>query len=82
MVASPSTYRLNMQNMAAISTVSWISRSVAPAARAAATSCAVTASPLRVTAAAISSRAFSFADTGARPMSARTCSTSGMPPAS
>ncbi len=28
-MASPSTYRLNMQNTAAIKTVSWISRSVA-----------------------------------------------------
>ena len=49
-VASPSTYRLNMQNAAAIKTVSWISMSVVPAARASATCSAVTASPLRATA--------------------------------
>jgi len=32
-VARPSTYRLNIENAAAINTVSWMSRSVAPAAR-------------------------------------------------
>jgi hypothetical protein len=44
------TYRLNMQNTAAISTVSWISTSVAPAARAAVTFPAETLSPLCCTA--------------------------------
>jgi hypothetical protein len=50
------------------------------AARAAATFCARTSSPLRRTAEAIPSRAFSFSDTGALAASARTCSTSAMPP--
>ena len=64
-MASPSTYRLNMQNTAAIGTVSWISRSVASAALAWATSSAVTLSPLCCTAAAIASKVFNlvaFAD--------------------
>src|SRR5208283_6192737 len=69
-----------MQKTAAISTVSWISRSVAPAARASATCSAVTLSPLCCTAAAIASNVFSLADTGAVSASARTCSTSAMPP--
>jgi len=81
-VASPSTYRLNMQNTAAISTVSWISRSVAPAARAWATSSAVTWSPPCCTAAAIASKLFSWARTGALLASERTCSTTAMPPGS
>jgi hypothetical protein len=71
-----------MQKAAAIRTVSWTSRSLAPAARAWATSSAVTSRPLRWTAAAIASRALSLAETGAWPASARTCSTSAIPPGS
>jgi hypothetical protein len=71
-----------MQKAAAIRTVSWSSRSVAPAVRASATSSVVTSRPLRWTAAAIASRAFTLADTGAWSASARTCSTSAMPPGS
>ena len=71
-----------MQNAAAIKTVSWISTSVAPAARAPATCSAVTACPLCATAEAIVSKAFSLADTGAPAGSARTCSTSAIPPGS
>ncbi len=71
-----------MQKVAAIRTVSWISRSVAPAARASAICSVVTLSPLCCTAAAIASKVFSLADTGALPASARTCSTSAMPPGS
>ena len=81
-MASPSTYRFIMQKAAAIRTVSWISRSVAPVARAWATRSAVTSRPLRCTAAAIASSAFSLADTGAWSASARTCSTSAIPPGS
>jgi hypothetical protein len=80
MVASPSTYRLNMQKAAAISTVSWISASVAPAALAAATSASDTRFPLCCTAAAIPSRAFILSEIAARPASARTSCTSVMPP--
>jgi hypothetical protein len=71
-----------MAKAAAIRTVSCISRSVAPAVRAWATRSAVTSRPLRWTAAAIASRALSLADTGAWPASARTCSTTAMPPGS
>jgi AhpD family alkylhydroperoxidase len=78
-VARPSTYRLNMQNAAAIRTVSWISRSVAPAARAVAISSACASLPPRCTAAAMRSRAASFGVTGAVARSARTSSTSAIP---
>src|SRR5271169_5591163 len=71
-----------MQKVAAIRTVSWISRSVAPAARASAICSVVTLSPLCWTAAAIANKVFSLADTGALLASARTCSTSAMPPGS
>ena len=54
-----------MQNAAAMSTASWISVSQAPAARAAATSDAVTCLPLCCTFAAIASRALSFGEMGA-----------------
>jgi hypothetical protein len=81
-VARPSTYRFIMQKAAAIRTVSWISRSVAPVARAWAIRSAVTSLPLRCTAAAIASSAFSLAGTEAWSASARTCSTSAIPPGS
>jgi hypothetical protein len=77
-VPSPSTYRLNMQKVAAISTVSWISRSVAPAPRARATAASETSLPSTRTSEAISSSARIFPDTGASPAgppsAASTCS--------
>lgn len=63
--ASPSTYRLNMQNAAATKTVSWMSSSPAPAARAASTSLALTSLPERCTFPAIASSAHILPLTGA-----------------
>ncbi|MEU9828485.1 hypothetical protein [Micromonospora chersina] len=78
-VPSPSTYRLNMQKAAAISTVSWISTSVAPSVRAAATKSSVTSLPPRCTAPAMSSSVRILADTSAPSTSSCTCSTRAMP---
>ena len=71
-----------MQNAAAISTVSWISTSVAPAARAFATASAVTIRPLTCTRPAILSSARILPETGAVPASASVCRTAAAPPGS
>ena len=64
-VASPSTYRLYIENAAAMSTVSWMSRSVAPCSRAASISSFVTLLPSIWTCSAIASNAFSFSEIAA-----------------
>ncbi len=68
-----------MQNAAAMSTVSWISVSDAPAALASATCCLETRFPPSWTAPAMASRALSLSETGADSRSAHTCSTNVMP---
>jgi hypothetical protein len=61
-VATPPTYRLNIQKAAAISTVSWISLSVAPCFFAFSTSSVVTCLPPLRTLPAIPSNVFSLSE--------------------